>query len=247
MIINPKKTSVNEGMMSDKYIKKTKEKIDYSLDKAIENNDKKAVEDIREKCIKAIRHVEATKSMRTVDHYFDLPEWILRFLLYCIGIIWVKIDLRGKTKFTEEEILKIEKELKDALKKCNKFLKIEEVKKESVIVHSSKNPLIINEGFKDIVNKVKDNLPGKSPKPFTTEELLRQGITPFTHDTADIEFDSVTKEKMKKDSEELYSKYSKAITDTRGEDAMKDPKAQKYVSQLVKQDVLKKYMNSKKK
>lgn len=247
MIINPKKTFVNEGMMSDKYIKKTKEKIDYSLDKAIENNDKKAVEDIREKCIKAIRHVEATKSMRTVDHYFDLPEWILRFLLYCIGIIWIKVDLRGKTKFTEEEILKIEKELKDALKKCNKFLKIEEVKKESVIVHSSKNPIIINEGFKDIVNKVKDNIPGKSPKPLATEQLLKLGITPFTYSTADIEFDSATKEKMKKDSEELYSKYSKSFSDAHGEDAMKDPKAQKYISQLVKQDVLKKYMSSKKK
>lgn len=247
MVINPKKTFVNEGMMSDKYIKKTKEKIDYSLDKAIESNDKKAVEDIREKCIKAIRHVEATKNMRTVDHYFDLPEWILRFLLYCIGIIWIKIDLRGKTKFTEEEILKIEKELKDALKKCNKFLKIEEVKKESVIVHSSKNPLIINEGFKDIVNKVKDNLPGKQSKPFTTEELLRQGVAVTPLNTIDIKFNSITEEKMKRDSEELYSKYSKAFSDAHGEDAMKDPKAQKYISQLVKQDVLKKYMNSKNK
>lgn len=247
MIINHKKTFVNEGMMSDKYIKKTKEKIDYSLDKAIENNDKKVVEDIREKCIKAIRHVEATKSMRTVDHYFDLPEWILRFLLYCIGIIWIKVDLRGKTKFTEEEILKIEKELKDALKKCDKFLKIEEVKQEVTLVHSSKNPLIINEGLKDIVNKVKDNLPGKSVKPFTTEELLRQGVSVTPLNTADIEFDSITKEKMKKDSEELYSKYSKAFIDAHGEDAMKDPKAQKYIGQLVKQDVLKKYMNSKKK
>lgn len=234
-------------MMSDKYIKKTKEKIDYNLDNAIKNNDKKAVEDIREKCIKAIRHVEATKSMRTVNHYFDLPEWILRFLLYCIGIIWIKVDLRGKTKFTEEEILKIEKELKDALKKCNKFLKIEEVKQEVTLVHSSENPIIINEGLKDIVNKVKDNLPSKSVKPFTTEELLRQGVSVTALNTADIEFDSITKEKMKKDSEELYNKYSKAFSDAHGEDSMKDPKAQKYISQLVKQDVLKKYMNSKKK
>ena len=235
MIINPKKTFVNEGMMSDKYIKKTKEKIDYNLDKAIKNNDKKTVEDIREKCIKAIRHVEATKSMRTVDHYFDLPEWILRFLLYCIGIIWIKVDLRGKTKFTEEEIIKIEKELNDALKKCNKFLKIEEVKKESVIVHSSKSPIILNEGLKDIVNKVKDNLPKKT-KPFTTEELLRQGVDVATYDT--IKFDKADPdESYAKKRTDMYNRYSKAYADSHGEDSLKKPEVQKYLNKLVDMNI----------
>ena len=116
-----------------------------------------------------------------------------------------------------------------------------------MIVHSSKSPIILNEGLKDIVNKVKDNLPGKQSKPFTTEELLRQGLSITPLNTIDIKFNGITEEKMKRDSEELYSKYSKAFSDAHGEDAMKDPKAQKYISQLVKQDVLKKYMNSKKK
>lgn len=235
MIINPKKTFVNEGMMSDNYIKKTKEKVDYNLDLAIKNNDKKTVEDIREKCIKAIRYVEATKSMRTVDHYFDLPEWILRFLLYCIGIIWIKVDLRGKTKFTEEEILKIEKELKDALKKCNKFLKIEEVKKESVIVHSSKSPLIINEGLKDIANKIKSNLPKKT-KPFTTEELLRQGVDVAAYDT--IKFDKADPDgSYAKKRTDMYNRYSKAYADSHGEDSLKKPEVQKYLNKLVDMDI----------
>ncbi len=138
---------IKEGRIKDNYIKNTKKNVDANLDIAISNNDTKEIIEIKNKCIKALKYINDSKKMKTVKEYYSLPEWILRLLLYCVGIIWIDLDFRGKTKFTKEELVKIEKELNKALDKCNDYIDDHKIKHENayILTEATKNPIILTE------------------------------------------------------------------------------------------------------
>ena len=155
---------INEGFYKDNYIKKIKKSTEYDLDTAIKKNDMKTVKDIRDKCIKAIKYVNDSKKMKTVDRYISVKEWIIWFIIYALGFIYINTGaLTGRTKFTKEELNDIEKILNNSLEKCNKFLEGNIKHESTILVEAAKNPIIIRESSlsKDIKIENKSDLDDK--------------------------------------------------------------------------------------
>lgn len=117
---------LKEGRYQDNAIKKAEVKAEYDLDKAIENGDEKTVKKLKAQYEKArglIKAARGKKKLPDGKHYWEVPEWLL-FLLapwpLSAGIITYTTS--QKTKFTDEELDKIDATLEKAIEKCDKFL-----------------------------------------------------------------------------------------------------------------------------
>ena len=117
---------LKEGRYQDNAIKKAEVKAEYDLDKAIEEDDEKRVKKLKAQYEKArglIKAARGKKKLPDGKHYWEVPEWLL-FLLapwpLSSGIITYTTS--QKTKFTDEELDKIDATLEKAIEKCDKFL-----------------------------------------------------------------------------------------------------------------------------
>lgn len=117
---------LKEGRYQDNAIVKAKVKAEYDLDKAIENGDEKTVKKLKDQYEKArslIRAARGKKKLPDGKHYWEVPEWLL-FLLapWPLSSAIITYTSSQKTKFTDEELDKIDDTLKKAIEKCDKFL-----------------------------------------------------------------------------------------------------------------------------
>lgn len=117
---------LKEGRYQDNTIKKAEVKAEYDLDKAIENGDEKTVKKLKAQYEKArglIKAARGKKKLPDGKHYWEVPEWLL-FLLapWPISSGIITYTTSQKTKFTDEELDKIDATLEKAIEKCDKFL-----------------------------------------------------------------------------------------------------------------------------
>ena len=117
---------IKEGRYQDNAIKKAEVKAEYDLDKAIEEDDEKRVKKLKAQYEKArglIKAARGKKKLPDGKHYWEVPEWLL-FLLapWPISSGIITYTTSQKTKFTDEELDKIDATLEKAIEKCDKFL-----------------------------------------------------------------------------------------------------------------------------
>lgn len=117
---------LKEGRYQDKSIEKAEVKAEYDLDEAIEEDDEKRVKKLKAQYEKArglIKAARGKKKLPDGKHYWEVPEWLL-FLLapWPISSGIITYTTSQKTKFTDEELDKIDATLEKAIEKCDKFL-----------------------------------------------------------------------------------------------------------------------------
>lgn len=115
---------LNEGRFKDTYIDLTSVK-NAELDAAIAKNDIYRVTELLKVYKKAKKFLEeAKRKEKTQDrsHYWEIPNWILTLLLPIGGTLINVWSTSKKTKFSDEEISKMEEIFDKCIAKAEAFL-----------------------------------------------------------------------------------------------------------------------------
>ena len=115
---------LNEGRFKDAYISKTREK-ENDLDIAIANNNIYKVNELLRLYKQAKKFLEDAKTKeKTKDgsHYWTLPNWLIALLVPVEGIAINACINSKKTKFTDQEIGRIEEAFDRCIAKAEAFL-----------------------------------------------------------------------------------------------------------------------------
>lgn len=146
---------VMEGRFHDKTIDKAKIKAEYNLDVAIDQKDTAKVKKLRSQYAKGLKYVQEARSKKytATGKYWAAPEWLL-FLLVPFGWAISTYLSSEKTKFSADDLDRIEETLTKAIEKCDDFLngKKEEDKKEDEEI-SQEAALLIETALKSVIGK----------------------------------------------------------------------------------------------